>query len=68
MSFRRDDAVHALEGQIEVSTAKAVLVNWTLGGQSWVPKSQIKSQSDPDGDGNIIFQITDWFAKKEGLL
>lgn len=61
------DETVAFEGRIEFSTEKAILIDRTIGEQIWVPRRQIVSMEEIDGDGNREFVVTEWFAKKEGL-
>lgn len=67
MPYRQGDNVVVLEARIETQTAKAILIHPTLGGEYWLPKSQIAKQSEPDGDGNVEFEVTEWWAEKQGL-
>lgn len=64
---RIGDETVAVEGKIIFSTPKAYLVEMTLGGEYWLPKSQLVAMSDPDIDGNREFIITEWIAEKNGL-
>jgi len=51
-----------VEGKVEHATAKAVLIIPTMGPkQIWVPFSQINSQTEPDADGNVKFDVSDWW-------
>jgi hypothetical protein len=65
MAFSRNEKTHEFEAKVEVTTAKAYLINPTIGKSKWVPKSQVKSLSEPDEDGNRIFEVTDWWWKKQ---
>lgn len=65
MGYREGDETYSFEGKIEFSTQKAHLVIPTIGSQVWVPKSQLVSMSDPDGDGNRNFVVTEWWYKKQ---
>lgn len=64
---RIGDEQSTFEGKIEHTTAKAYLVEATLGGKYWVPKSQIISMGEPDVDGNREFIVTTWWAEKNGF-
>lgn len=64
---RLGDEVICFEGRIEHATAKARLIDMTLGGQVWLPISQTIAMSEPDIDGNREFQVTAWWAGKNGL-
>lgn len=63
--YRRDDVTHEFEAKIEHTTAKAHLVEMTLGGKYWVPKSQIVRMEDPDIDGNRQFEVSDWWWQRK---
>lgn len=65
MGYRPGDVTEEFEAKIEVTTAKAYLVEMTLGGRYWCPKSQIVEMGEPDGDGNRVFEVTDWWWKKK---
>mgnify|MGYP001083449263 CR=1 FL=1 len=64
---RRDEDTVVIEGKVQHTTAKAWLVELTLGGEVWLPKSQVVNKSDPDFDGNCEFEITEWIAKQNNL-
>jgi len=69
MGYREGDETVSFEGKIEHATAKAYLVEPTIGEKVWVPKSQCVSMSEPDGEGNRMFTVTEWwFGKQKGLL
>jgi hypothetical protein len=65
--MRNDDETIEVEGHIEVQTAKAVLFFPTIGEKCWIPKSQIVSMSEPDTEGNLMIEMTQWIARKNGL-
>lgn len=66
MGYREGDETVSFEGKIEFTTAKAYLVIPTMGpAQVWVPKSQVVSMSDVDGDGNRVFTVTEWWHSKQ---
>lgn len=68
MGFRNGDEIVEIEGAIEAQTAKAYLIIPTIGEQCWIPKSQVKDVRDT-GDPNVkVFMITDWIARKNGLI
>lgn len=69
MGYRPGDELITIEGKIEAVTLKAYLVIPTMGpAQVWIPKSQIASSTDPDADGNILFEVTKWwYDKQEGF-
>jgi len=52
---------YTFEGKIEHTTAKAYLVEFTLGGKYWLPKSQVETMGDPDIDGNREFVVSEWW-------
>lgn len=54
---------YTFEAKVEHTSAKAYLVEMTLGGKYWVPKSQIEQMSEPDMDGNIEFTVSEWWWK-----
>jgi hypothetical protein len=49
------------EAKIEYTSEKSYLVELTLGGRYFVPKSQIVHLSEPDIDGNMEFTVTGWW-------
>lgn len=61
MGRYRDEGVVVFEGKIELTTAKAYLVEMTLGGRYFVPKSQISDMGEPDIDGNREFTVSEWW-------
>lgn len=67
MPYRQGDETVAIEAKVEVTTNKAYLIYPTLGGEYWLPKSQVASQSAPDGDGNVLFEVTKWWADKNNI-
>jgi len=70
MGFRIGDETVAIEGVIISQTEKAYLVAFTAVGpdEAWIPKSQVMSMSEPGPKGEIEFIITEWIAKKNGLI
>lgn len=60
----RDEEEHTFEGKVEFTSVKAHLVEMTLGGRYWVPKSQILMLGEPDIDGNREFIVKDWWWNK----
>lgn len=66
MAYREGDPTMELEARIEVTTAKAYLIEPTMGTkqQVWLPKSQVVSMSEPDGNGNRQFVVTEWWYGK----
>lgn len=66
MAYRKGDPTETFEGKILWRSAKSYLVELTLGGKYFVPKSQIVEMEDPDIDGNIQFEVTEWWwGRKE---
>lgn len=53
---------------VKRETEKAILVNFGVRDEVWVPKSQISDWSE-DGDGSTssIF-IPEWLAKEKGMI
>lgn len=52
---------HQFEATVEFKSAKARLIEMTLGGRYWVPDSQTKDFYPSDFDGNFIFVVSDWW-------
>lgn len=69
MGFRAGDETVEVEARVETETAKAVLILPTSIGpdECWLPKSQIVKRDDLGG-GLYLFTITEWIAKKNGLI
>ena len=71
MAYRPGDPTKEVEARIEVTTAKAYLIEPTMGlkKQIWLPKSQVVSMSEADSDGNElrIFTVTEWWFNKAEL-
>jgi hypothetical protein len=69
MAYREGDATVEIEGRIEVTTAKAYLIEPTTGPKEevWLPKSQVVSMSDPDENKNRTFVVTKWWYDKAEL-
>ena len=66
MPYRDGDPTYDFEGKVEHTTAKALLVLPTMGPeQVWVPKSQLVAMTDPDGNGNRVFTVTEWWWSKQ---
>ena len=57
--------VHSFEARIEHVTAKAYLIEMTLGGRYWLPKSQTISMEPSDGDELFLFEVKDWWFNKK---
>jgi len=69
MAYRQGDPVVELEARIEVTTAKAYLIEPVMGMKKevWLPKSQTVSMSDADENGNRTFVVTEWWYNKAEL-
>lgn len=69
MPYRIGDPTVEIEGRIEVTTAKAHLIEPTMGRlkEVWVPKSQIVGMTEPDEDGNRTFTVTQWWYERSEL-
>jgi hypothetical protein len=69
MPYRAGDPTIDIEARIETSTAKAYLIEPTMGTkeQVWLPKSQTVQMGEPDDNGNRIFTVTDWWYRQAGL-
>lgn len=68
MGYRNGDETVAIEAKVTMTTAKAYLLELTLGGECWLPKSQVVSMEDADIDGNRTFIVTQWIAEKNGWV
>lgn len=66
MGYRSGDPTEMLEAVIEHTTAKAYLINPTMGSKRevWLPKSQVVEMGDSDENGNRIFTVTEWWYKR----
>lgn len=69
MVYREGDPTVELEARIEVTTAKAYLIEPVMGAKRevWLPKSQVVSVGDANEDGNRLFVVTEWWYKKAEL-
>ena len=69
MPYRPGDPTVEFEGQIETTTAKAMLIIPTMGikEQVWLPKSQMVGMTEPDENGNRTFTVTQWWYDKAEL-
>jgi hypothetical protein len=57
--------MYQVEGRVEFETEKAFLLEPTIGPkQVWVPKSQISARTEKDGDGNVLFDVSDWWYEQ----
>jgi len=66
MAYRPGDPTVELEARIEVTTAKAYLIEPVMGikQEVWLPKSQVVAMSEPDENGNRTFTVTEWWYNK----
>lgn len=69
MGYRPGDPTIEVEAKVAHTTAKAYLIEPTLGHkwEVWLPKSQIVGQTDVDGNGLRVFTVTEWWYNKSGL-
>lgn len=69
MPYRPGDSTVELEARVTNSTAKAYLIEPTLGHlwEVWLPKSQVVGETEPDERGLRTFTVTEWWYKKSGL-
>lgn len=69
MGWRSGGQAVTFEGRIEHATSKAYLVEPTMGEQCWIPKSQTLWVSNiVDDSGNRWFTVSEWIARKNGLI
>lgn len=68
MGYRNGDETAVIEAKINHTTPKAYLLELTLGGEAWLPKSQVVRMGEPDIDGNRDFTVTLWIAEKNGWV
>lgn len=62
MPVRQGDATVVYEGKIEHKAPKSWIVEFTLLPGKWaVPFNQILTMSEPDGYGNVEFEISQWW-------
>jgi hypothetical protein len=69
MPYRPGDPTVEVEARIEITTAKAYLIEPTMSMKSevWLPKSQVVGMTDPDENGIRIFTVTQWWHDKAEL-
>ena len=69
MPYRPGDPTVELEAKVVTSTAKAYLIEPTLGHkwEVWLPKSQIVGETQPDDNGLRTFTVTEWWYKKSEI-
>ena len=70
MPYRPGDPVFYFEAKVEVTTAKAYLLHPTMGSikEVWCPKSQVVSMGEADDEGNRMFEVTEWWFNKSGMV
>ena len=63
MPYRPGDPTVEIEARIEVTTAKAYLIEPTMGEklQMWLPKSQTVGMTEADENGLRTFTVTKWW-------
>lgn len=66
MPYRPRDPTVEFEARVINATAKAYLIEPTLGHkwEVWLPKSQVVGQTDPDSNGLRTFTVTEWWYNK----
>ena len=66
MPYRPGDETVEVEARIEMRTAKAYLIEPTMGikDKVWLPKSQVIEVTEPDENGTSIFTVTRWWYDK----
>ena len=66
MPYRPGDETMEVEARIETRTARAYLIEPTMGtkDQVWLPKSQVVGVTEPDENGTSIFTVTRWWYDK----
>ena len=70
MPYRDGDPTVQLEARIEATTAKAYLIEPTMGAkkQVWLPKSQVVQMGEYDTDTGLReFVVTQWWYGVSGL-
>ncbi len=60
--------ISTLQGQIIKETEKAVLISFTNGRESWVPKSVFTSDFQSASNSTQQFDIARWFVEKNHLI
>jgi hypothetical protein len=69
MPYRPGDPLVTIEARIETTTAKAYLIEPTMGAKKevWLPKSQVVEMSDADENGLRTFSVTEWWHNVSGI-
>ncbi len=66
--MRAGDETYEFEARVEHESAKAYLVEPTIGEKIWIPKSQVVDVHAPDENGLRVFVVTEWIARQKGLI
>lgn len=69
MAIRPGDPTVEVEARIEHTTAKAYLIEPTMGKvkEVWLPKSQVAGMTERDENGNCIFTVSRWWFDRAEL-
>jgi hypothetical protein len=69
MPYRPGDPTREVEARVEVTTAKAYLIEPTMGrvSQTWLPKSQVVGMTEADENGLRTFTVTEWWYGKSEI-
>lgn len=69
MPYRPGDPIITIEARIETTTAKAYLIEPTMGAKKevWMPKSQVVEMSEADENGLRTFGVTEWWYNVSGI-
>ena len=69
MPYRSGDPTKELEARIETSTAKAYLIEPSMGSirEAWLPKSQVVGMTEADENGMRTFTVTEWWWLRAGF-
>lgn len=57
-----------INGMIAGETEKAILINFELGKEAWIPKSTIHSQYEPRKNLSQKFLIDNWILKRNNII
>ena len=68
MPYRDGDATVEIEARVEHTTARAYLIEPTMGEKRavWLPKSQTVEMTEC-GDGLFLFTVTKWWFQRSGM-
>lgn len=69
MPYRAGDPTVEVEAKVETQTAKAYLIEPTMGmiNQVWLPKSQVVGATEPNEEGTRVFTVTQWWYDKSEI-